>query len=106
MCMKYISIITCLALTLLSNFSVADVDCPAAKISNIQVQKTVIYVYPEGQQWHMVGNIDGPGVKEMYSALLAAQISGKKVILRYPDGYDCSAYDLTIPANMVRTYND
>jgi len=84
----------------------ASVDCPAAKVNYLQIEGSVIYVNLEGQNWHLLGQIDTVGTKERYSALLAAQMSGKKVVLRYPDGYDCSAYELTVPAMMVRTYNN
>lgn len=82
------------------------IDCPSAKVEHLQIEGSVIYVYPEGQNWHLVGNIEAVGTRERYSALLAAQMSGKKVVLRYPDGYDCSQYNLSEPAVMVRTYND
>lgn len=84
----------------------ADIECPVTTVRHVQVQNAVILVFPEGQQWHKVGNVGAPGVDQMYSALLAAQMAGKKVALRYPDGYDCSLYDLAISATMVRTYND
>lgn len=84
----------------------ADVNCPKAKVSNLQLQTTSILVYQEGQNWHKVGNPESAAVQAMYSALLAAQMADKPVIIRYPDGYDCMAYELASSAIMVRTYND
>jgi|GEM_PF-2422998 len=81
-------------------------NCPKAKVASIQPQKSTILVLLEGQDWHKVGNTGDPGAEAMYSALLAAQMSGKSVLIRYPDGYDCSAYDTRTDAEMVRIYND
>ena len=81
------------------------IDCPPAKVLNLQPQRSSILVKLQGQDWHRVGRPDHPGVKAMYSALLAAQMAGKKVTIRYPDGYDCKAYELSTDAHMVRTHN-
>ncbi len=82
------------------------IDCPAAKITQIQPQVGSILFYAEGQNWHRLGATDGRGVPEMYSALLAAMMSDKRVIVRYPDGYDCTTYNTTIDAQMVRVYKN
>lgn len=100
--MKYF---TMLVAFICSTVAYADVNCPKAKVEHVQAQRGSILVYLEGQNWHRVGDVDDPGTQSMYSALLAAQMSGKPVVMRYPDGYDCLAYELTIPASMVRTYN-
>lgn len=41
----------------------------------------------------------------MYSAMLASQMSEKSITVRYPEGYDCKAYELKTAAEMVRTHN-
>ena len=79
------------------------VDCPAAKITHVQAQSSSILVRIEGQNWHRIGAVGGPGVDAMFSAALAAQVAGLDVILRYPDGYDCSAYNTSTDAIMIRT---
>ena len=79
-------------------------DCPIAKITHIQVQQNVILINVEGQNWHRLGSVGGPGVSEMYSAVLSAHASDKRVLARYPDGYDCSAYNTNINAIAVRIY--
>ena len=84
----------------------AAIDCPKIIIEHIQIEGEVIYVFYKGQNWHLLGNVNTAGTRERYSALLAAQMSGKNVQLRYPDGYNCVGYDLSIPAVMVRTFND
>ena len=76
------------------------VNCPAAKLVHIQAQTNAILYQQEGQPFHRLGKPGGPGVSEMYSALLSAQASGKTVTIRYPDGYDCS---VATNALMVRT---
>ena len=94
------------AILLLPVGAFADVNCPKAKVLNLQPQTNSILVYLEGQNWHKVGNPESTAVQAMYSALLAAQMADKPVIIRYPDGYDCTAYELTTSAIMVRTYNE
>lgn len=84
----------------------ADVNCPKAKVLHLQPQIGSILVYQEGQNWHNVGNPESAAVQAMYSALLAAQMADKPVIIRYPDGCDCTAYELETAAKMVRTYNE
>lgn len=84
----------------------ATVNCGPSRIISLQVQTNSILVLAEGQDWHKVGAIGGPGVAEMLSALLAAQMAGKRVVIRYPAGYDCSAYELSTPAMMVRVATD
>ena len=82
------------------------IDCPKAKVLYLQVEVNSILVWLEGQNWHRVGSPADDSAKAMYSALLAAQMASRPVILRYPDGYDCAGYNLVIPAKMVRTCND
>ena len=96
----------CLALLVITVFlasSAMAIDCPSATVANIQVEGNVIFVFPTGQNWHLVGSLSDMGTKEKYAALLAAQMAGKQVTIRFPDGYNCSAYDLSIPSLMVRT---
>ncbi len=94
-----------LILMSLSTITIA-LDCPKAKVEHLQPQTHIILVKQEGQPFRQVGHLDDAGTKAMYSALLAAQMSGKPVIIRYPAGFDCSAYDLSTPATMVRTFTD
>ena len=88
------------------NFANATIDCPKAKIVNLQPQTNAILVKLEGQDWHKVGAPDDPGTMAMYSALLAAQMAEKPVVIRYPDGYQCTEYELSTSAVIVRTYNE
>lgn len=39
------------------------------------------------------------------TAMSPAVMPGKLIVIRYPDGYDCSAYETDTNAEMVRTYN-
>jgi len=89
----------------LSNSTYAVVNCPVAKIRHIQVQKNSILFRLEGQNWHRLGKPGDPGVDAMYRALLAAQMTDKPVLVRYPDGYVCSASTYNTDAIMVRTFN-
>ena len=97
-------IILCIVLNLISLNALSIVDCPPSKIKYVQVETDKVLVYPEGQNWHLLGFYNQDGVKEMYSAVLAAQMAKKNVVIRYPQGYDCNAYNLSVKAYMVRVY--
>ncbi|WP_240311891.1 hypothetical protein [Teredinibacter turnerae] len=99
----FISILICVGCG--SNLAQASVDCPPSNIKHVQVETDKVLVLPEGQAWHLIGFISQPGTKEMLSVVLAAQLADRKVVVRYPDGYDCTNYDLSTPALMVRLYN-
>lgn len=60
----------------------------------------------ENAHWRHVGKLDVTGTKERLSALLAAQFSGKRVMIAYPDGYDCNQGDFSTSAVIIRTYNN
>ncbi|TVZ37419.1 hypothetical protein P886_1760 [Alteromonadaceae bacterium 2753L.S.0a.02] len=79
-------------------------DCPPEKIKYVQVERDKVLVFLENQNWHLLGFYNVDGTKEMYSAVLAAHMADKNVSIRYPEGYDCSAYELSIGAHMVRVY--
>ncbi len=81
----------------------SDVNCGYAKIEYVQVSMGGLVVFVlEGQDWHLIGNVADIGVKEMYAALLSAQMAGKEVTVYYPEGYVCGAYDVSTPAKRVR----
>jgi len=83
-------------------------DCPASKILNIQIEgKKILYVQ-EGASWRSLGYVGrGDGTEERYSALLAAQATGFKVMVGYPvDDFDCSKTNYVTNASIVRTYNN
>ena len=94
-----------IGLVLLANVASA-VDCPASKVVNIQVHPHSILFKLQNQNWHRLGIPGEQGVAEMYSALLAAQMSGKRVVVRYPGEYDCAAYETETDPQMIRIYND
>lgn len=81
----------------------AVVDCPAAKVVHVQVENDAVYVYLEGQNWHLLGTIEHVATKMKLALVLAAQISGKRVMLRYPNGFNCSASEMDTPSLVVRT---
>ncbi|RZM72708.1 hypothetical protein [Pseudoalteromonas rubra] len=100
--MKKYLLALCLFLPFVAN---STTNCPEAKVQHLQIERDSILVFQEGQNWHLIGPPSDPGVQAMYSALLSAQMAGKKVIIRFPAGYDCKAYNLSVPALMVRTNN-
>jgi hypothetical protein len=99
--------ITALIAISFSCVTFARVDCPAAKILNIQIEGTTILYLQEGSNWHRLGLLNEEGTKERYAALLASQASGRKVVVGYArDTYDCSALNYGESALLVRTHND
>jgi hypothetical protein len=90
----------------LYSFNAFSVDCPKAKIEHIQPEVGHIVYKQIGYEWRKLGQADSDAVKAMYSALLSAQMAGKSVMVRYPEGYNCNVYELSTPASVVRTYND
>jgi hypothetical protein len=94
-----------LIIALIYSNSANAIDCPASNVEHIQIENNGVLVYLKGQNWHLVGMHDAMGTKEKLSVLLSAQMAGKKVTLRYPDGYNCTAYELNTPTLMVRTHN-
>ncbi|KPZ73133.1 hypothetical protein AN944_00281 [Shewanella sp. P1-14-1] len=85
----------------------ARVDCPIAKVINIQIEGSKIMYLQEGASWRTLGYITEAGTNERYSALLAAQMASKRVIVGYKDNnYDCSKTNYGTSAYIIRTYND
>ena len=39
--------------------------------------------------WHLIAAFDHPALKDRVSFVLAAFLSGREVMLKYPDGYVC-----------------
>jgi len=91
---------------LISSSVFSRTDCPAAKVTHIQIEGSVILYKQEGSSWRRLGDLREVGTTERYSALLAAQFSGKPVMVAYlSDNYDCNTQNYTDPAYIVRTYN-
>jgi hypothetical protein len=99
---KKSTLIACGTLLIATSLAHADVDCPATRVANIQVETNAVLVQLEGGNWHLVGYHSQSGTREKYAALLSAQASGFPVVLRYPDGYVCSAYEVVTSTMMVR----
>lgn len=85
----------------------ARTDCPEAKVLHIQLEGKKIMYYQEGGPWRTLGYLGNKdGTEERYSALLAAQLSSKRVKIGYRnDDYDCSKTNYGTVAFMLRTYN-
>lgn len=92
---------------LLCSTAWARTDCPAAKIENIQIEGGFILYNQEGANWRRLGKLNEEGTAERYSAMLAAQMSGKRVMVAYSrNDYDCSVSNTSESAHIVRTYNN
>ncbi len=84
----------------------ARTDCPSAKVVHIQIEGNNIIYKQENAPWRGLGAINNTGTKERYSALLAAQVSGRKVLVGYNNNsYDCNVMNYSEPAYVVRTFN-
>ncbi len=97
-----------LPLILLSmNSWAARTDCPKAKILNIQIEGQKVVYLQEGGAWRTLGWFNNEdGTRERYSAMLAAQASGKSVHVGYPDDdYECGSSNYGTSAYLLRTYN-
>ncbi|MFK7889000.1 MAG: hypothetical protein AB8G16_19250 [Gammaproteobacteria bacterium] len=94
---------------LVVSFNAQAIDCPAGKVEYLQVQTSGILIRVEGQGWHLLGrHVTTTGeenfvLNPLYAGALAAQMSERQVVVRYPNGYDCSATDYHTPALMLRT---
>lgn len=103
--MFYKKVVMSLLLLSLAGASLAvDVNCPSAKVKIVQVQNHNVLVLQEGQVWRVVGRYTEPSLDSKLSALLSAQATGRKVQLRYPEGYDCSKTDYGTSTVSVRLY--
>ncbi len=91
---------------MLSTSVLARTDCPPAKIIHIQIEGKIILYSQQGASWRQLGEIgNGDGTEERYAAILAAQATGKSVMVGYPDsGHDCGVTDYGTAAFLVRTY--
>ena len=89
---------------LVFSFQAIALDCNPEKVVLIQVQQDNILVKLENQNWHLLGLHSSPATKAMYSAVLAAQMAEKRVSMRFPGGYDCSAYEVLTAPSMVRVW--
>ena len=104
---KFIKLVSLLSL-LVTSSSYARTSCPKAKIVHLQIENNhVLYSQDvNGKLWRKLGSFSESGTRERYSALLAAQMSGKEVVVAYADNaYDCSVANYKVSAYLVRTFN-
>ena len=103
--MKLIKLLT-VGCVLCSSHVYARTDCPVETVAHIQIEGEVVLYKQKGAPWRKLGSLNDAGVKGRYSALLAAQMSGKKVLVGYwSDSYNCSEDNYSTSAALVRTYN-
>lgn len=103
--MKFIKALTFISL-FISAGVFARTDCPVEKVTNIQIEGSTILYTQVGSSWRRLGTLTETGTKERYSALLAAQMAGRKVMVDYvDDNYDCSKANYTDSAYIIRAYN-
>ncbi|GAB58208.1 hypothetical protein [Rheinheimera nanhaiensis] len=93
--------------TFVSFSALARKDCPPAVVQNIQIESNHVLYLQKGYPWRRLGVLDEPGTRERLSALLAAQMAGKRVSMAYKDAaYDCSSTNYSVSAYLLRTYSD
>ena len=85
--------------------ALARTDCPADKIAHIQIEGSKVMYFQSGV-WRTLGYLNDVGTKERLSALLAAQMADKKVVVGYSrNDYECNVANYSEKAFMLRTYN-
>ena len=79
----------------------AYVSCPSAKVMYIQPQNDIVFILLEGQE---LGSYEEPSLPSKLSVALTAHSTGKKVILRFPDGHDanCAVFNASVSSMMIR----
>ncbi len=82
----------------------ASVDCPKARVESIQPDIDFVYIRLEGQDWQRLGSYSQPSTSSKLSVALAAQASGKEVLIRFPDGHNakCNSFNNKVDALMIR----
>ena len=82
----------------------AYVSCPSAKVMYIQPQNDIDFILLEGQEWQKLGSYEEPSLPSKLSVALTAHSTGKKVILRFPDGHDanCAVFNASVSSMMIR----
>jgi hypothetical protein len=105
--MNYLVMLAASVTLIFSSSALARKDCPLALVQNIQIESEHVLYIQYGYPWRRLGNLNEPGTRERLSALLAAQMAGKKVIISYKDAdYDCTVTNYSVSAYLLRTYND
>jgi len=100
-----ISLVLCVVFSL-SAVAADRTNCPVAVINNLQIESNFVLYLQQGAPWRRLGGLDEDGTAERYSAMLAAHMAGKRVMVSYKrDDYDCSETNYTESAYLVRTYN-
>lgn len=94
-------------ITFLLSFSAyARVDCPTAIVENIQIEDNVVLYQQAGSLWRRLGVLNEEGTRERLSAMLAAQMAGKKVFVSYRrSDYDCNERNTSESAFILRIHN-
>lgn len=101
------NILLLLAAVLLSPPVLARTDCPVAPIVNIQIEGNVVLYLQKDAPWIRLETLEEIGTRERLTALLAAQMSVRKVMVAYSnDSYDCTTVNYSESAFIVRTYNE
>lgn len=83
----------------------ARVDCAIALVTHIQVEGNRVIYLQQGAPWRGLGTLSDGGVKERYSALLAAQMAGRKVHIGYVHGTAIIAASAVLRRKRRPTYS-
>lgn len=69
------------------------VDCGPLKVTAIQAQKADVLIQVKddnGTRWRSLGSHSEPSTPSFQSVAQQAMAMGNSVVLRFPDGYDCT----------------
>ncbi|HEY0924139.1 hypothetical protein [Rheinheimera pacifica] len=105
--MTKLIILVASAALVFSSSALARKTCPEALVQNIQIESDHVLYKQVGYPWRRLGILDEPGTRERLSALLAAQMANKKVIVAYKNNeYSCISENYSESAYLLRTHND
>ncbi|MDX1253445.1 MAG: hypothetical protein IDH49_14590 [Gammaproteobacteria bacterium] len=102
---KNVFVVLVFFLATISGEAVARTDCPVARVLHVQIEGKWVLYSQEGAPWRTLGDITQTGTKERLGAMLAAQMTGRPVMVAYEsDIYNCNVTDFSGHAFIVRTY--
>lgn len=91
---------------LLSEGSMAGVNCSTQKVKEIEVQDGMVIFRLEDNVWHKLGPVSSStsntAVNYKLSVLMTAYTTGKKILASFPDGYNCGVSNFNDSSLTVR----
>ena len=94
-----------LALMFISASSLAK-DCAYTEVKAIQVQKSghlvLLKTSTGSEHWKTMGSSTSNFINAYLSVAQQALATNKRLVLRYPDGYECNKTEYSVVPDMIR----